>query len=190
MIWSGGTCHRWRRTCQHTLTSVATSSSETLVPTSSIFRCDQPTWSREKAQQYDDGDRRCPERRSCLGNTEVHRIGTTPLISRSQLNLVTPSLLSPLAPLSPHHASHSGCPSGFLVPLLLPLNLPIVKLGVWMEMLGPKSCEALASTCRLRRSLAGCLEFWRSGRSRRVRNRAEKKLKEDESELRRSRLLS
>jgi len=52
-----------------------------------------------------------------------------------------------------------------------------VKLGVWMEMLGPKSCEALASTCRLRRSLAGCLEFWRSGQSRRVRSRAEKKLK-------------
>jgi len=65
-----------------------------------------------------------------------------------------------------------------------------VKLGVRTEMSGPKSCEALASTCRLRRSLAGCLEFWRSGRSRRVRNRAEKKLKEDESELRRSRLLS
>ena len=57
-------------------------------------------------------------------------------------------------------------------------------------MSGPKSCEALASTCRLRRSLAGCLEFWRSGRSSRVWNRAEKKLKKDESELRRSRLLS
>jgi len=66
MIWSGGTCHRWRHTCQHTLTSVATSSSETLVPTSSIFRSDQPTWSHEKARRYDDGDRRCPERRSCL----------------------------------------------------------------------------------------------------------------------------
>ena len=52
-----------------------------------------------------------------------------------------------------------------------------VKLGVRTEMLGPKSCEALASTCRLRRSLAGCLEFRRSGRSRRVRSRAEKKLK-------------
>jgi len=65
MIWSGGTCHRWRRTCQHTLTSVATSSSETLVPMSSIFHCDQPTWSHEKAQRYDDGDRRCPEHRSC-----------------------------------------------------------------------------------------------------------------------------
>ena len=39
MIWSGGTCHRWRRTCQHTLTSVATSSSETLVLTSSIICC-------------------------------------------------------------------------------------------------------------------------------------------------------
>jgi len=34
-----------------------------------------------------------------------------------------------------------------------------------MEMSGPKSCEALASTCRLRRSLDGCLKFWRSGRS-------------------------
>jgi len=45
-----------------------------------------------------------------------------------------------------------------------------VKLGVWTEMSGPKSCEVLASTCRLRRSLAGCLEFWRSGQSRRVRN--------------------
>jgi len=67
---------------------------------------------------------------------------------------------------------------------------PSVKLGVQTEMSGPKSCEALASTCRLRRSLAGCLEFRSSGRSRRVRNRAEKKLKEDESELRRSRLLS
>ena len=66
----------------------------------------------------------------------------------------------------------------------------IVKLGVRMETSGPKSCEALASTCRLRPSLAGCLEFRRSGRSRRVRSRAEKKLKEDESELRRSRLLS
>jgi len=52
-----------------------------------------------------------------------------------------------------------------------------VKLGVRTEMSGPKSCEALASTCRLRRSLAGCLEFRRSGRSRRVRSRAEKKLK-------------
>jgi len=68
--------------------------------------------------------------------------------------------------------------------------MDIVKLGIQMEMLGPKSCEALASTCRLRRSLAGCLEFWRSGQSRRVRNRAEKKLKKDKSELRRSRLLS
>jgi len=127
MIWSGGTCHRWRRTCQHTLTSVATSSSETLVPTSSIFRCDQPTWNHEKARRYDDGDWRCPEHRSCLGNTEVHRIGTTPLISQSKLmNLVTPSLLSPLAPLSPHLASPSGCPSGFLIPLLLPLNLPML----------------------------------------------------------------
>jgi len=41
--WSEGTCHRWRRTCQHTLTSVATSSSETLVPMSSIFRCGRPS---------------------------------------------------------------------------------------------------------------------------------------------------
>jgi len=65
-----------------------------------------------------------------------------------------------------------------------------VKLGVRTEMSGLKSCEALASTCRLRRSLAGCLKFRRSGRSRRVRNRAEEKLKKDESELRKSRLLS
>jgi len=34
-----------------------------------------------------------------------------------------------------------------------------VKLGVRTEMSGPKSCKALASTCRLRRSLARCLEF-------------------------------
>jgi len=129
MIWSRGTCHRWRRTCQHTLTSVATSSSETLVPTSSIVRCDQLTWSHEKARQYDNGDRRCPECRSCLGNTGVHWIGTTPLISRSKpMNLVTPSLLSPLAPLSPHHTSLSGCPSGSLIPLPLPLNLPMLEL--------------------------------------------------------------
>ena len=52
-----------------------------------------------------------------------------------------------------------------------------VKLGIRMEMSGPKSCEVLASTCRLRRSLAGCLEFQRSRRSRRVWSRAEKKLK-------------
>jgi len=57
-------------------------------------------------------------------------------------------------------------------------------------MSGPKLCEALASTCRLRRSLDGCLEFRRSGQSRSVRNRAKKKLKGDKSELRRSRLLS
>jgi len=53
-----------------------------------------------------------------------------------------------------------------------------------MEMLGSKSCQALASTYRLHRSLDGCLEFWRSGRSRRVRSWAKKKLKADESELR------
>jgi len=52
-----------------------------------------------------------------------------------------------------------------------------VKLGIQMEMSGPKSCEALASTCGLRRSLDGCLKFWRSRWSRRVRSRAEKKLK-------------
>jgi len=52
-----------------------------------------------------------------------------------------------------------------------------VKLGIWMEMSGPKSCEALASTCGLCCSLDGCLGFWRSGWSRRVRSRAEKKLK-------------
>jgi len=39
-------------------------------------------------------------------------------------------------------------------------------------------------------SLNGCLEFQRSGWSRRVRSQSEKKLKKDESELRRSRLLS
>jgi len=129
MIWSRGTCHRWRHTCQHTLTSVVTSSSKTLVPTSSIFCCDQPTWSHEKARRYDNGDWRCPEHRSCPGNTGVHQIGTTPLISQSELmNLVTLLLLSPLAPLSPHLTSPSGCPSGFLVPLLLPLNLPMLEL--------------------------------------------------------------
>ena len=58
-----------------------------------------------------------------------------------------------------------------------------VKLRFWMEMSGLKSCEALASTCRLRRSLDGCLKFRRSGRSRRVQSRAEKKLKKGESEL-------
>ena len=52
-----------------------------------------------------------------------------------------------------------------------------VKLGVQTETSGLKSCKALASTCRLRRSLAGCLEFRRSGQSRRVGSRAEKKLK-------------
>jgi len=65
-----------------------------------------------------------------------------------------------------------------------------VKLGFWTEMLGLKSCEALASTCGLHRSLDGCLEFWRSRQSRRVRSQAEKKLKKGESELKRSRLLS
>jgi len=34
-----------------------------------------------------------------------------------------------------------------------------VKLGVRTEMSGLKLCEALASTCRLRRSLDGCLKF-------------------------------
>jgi len=59
-----------------------------------------------------------------------------------------------------------------------------------MEMSGPKLCKALASTCRLHRSLDGCLEFWRSGQSMRVWSRAEKKLKADESELREVGLLS
>jgi len=59
-----------------------------------------------------------------------------------------------------------------------------VKLGIRMEMSGPKSCEALASTCRLHRSLDGCLKFRRSGWSRRVQSQAEKKLKKGESELR------
>jgi len=53
-----------------------------------------------------------------------------------------------------------------------------------MEMLGPKLCEVLTSTCRLRRSLDGCLKFWRSRWSRRVQSQAEKKLKKGESELR------
>ena len=59
-----------------------------------------------------------------------------------------------------------------------------VKLGIQMEMSGPKSCEALASTCRLRCSLDECLEFQRSRQSRRVQSRAEKKLKADENKLR------
>jgi len=58
-----------------------------------------------------------------------------------------------------------------------------VKLRIQTEMSGLKSCEVLASTCRLRCSLDGCLEFWRSERSRRVQSRAEKKLKADESKL-------
>jgi len=66
---------------------------------------------------------------------------------------------------------------------LSPNSCNIVKLRIRMEMSGLKSCEALASTCRLRHSLDGCLEFWRSKRSRRVQSRAEKKLKADESEL-------
>ena len=59
-----------------------------------------------------------------------------------------------------------------------------VKLRFRTEMLGPKSCEALASTCRLRHSLDGCLKFRRSRRSRRVWSQAEKKLKESENKLR------
>jgi len=59
-----------------------------------------------------------------------------------------------------------------------------VKLGFWMEMSNPKLCEALASTCGLCRSLDGCLEFWRSGWSRRVQTRAKKKLKKGKSKLR------
>jgi len=35
----------------------------------------------------------------------------------------------------------------------------IVKLGIQTEMSGPKSCEALASTCGLRRSLDDALNF-------------------------------
>jgi len=65
-----------------------------------------------------------------------------------------------------------------------------VKLGIWTKMLGPKSCKVLASTCGLRHSLYGCLEFRRSGQSRRVWSQAKKKLKKGESKLRRSRLLS
>jgi len=51
-------------------------------------------------------------------------------------------------------------------------------------MSGPKSCKALASTCRLRCSLDGCLEFQRSGWSRIVWSQARKKLKEGKSKLR------
>jgi len=50
------------------------------------------------------------------------------------MNLVTPLLLSPLAPLSPHLASPSGCPSGFLIPLLLPLNLLMLdRKEIWSK---------------------------------------------------------
>ena len=59
-----------------------------------------------------------------------------------------------------------------------------VKLGIWMEMVGLKSCKVLASTCGLCCSLDGCLKFWRSRQSRRVWSQAEKKLKKGESELR------
>jgi len=59
-----------------------------------------------------------------------------------------------------------------------------VKLRIQTEMSGPKLCKVLASTCRLRHSLDGCLEFRRSGQSRRVWSQTEKKLKVDESELR------
>jgi len=65
----------------------------------------------------------------------------------------------------------------WVVEEILDSQMVNVKLRIRTEMSGPKSCEALASTCGLRRSLAGCLEFWRSGRSRRVQSRAEKKLK-------------
>jgi len=70
----------------------------------------------------------------------------------------------------------------------LPESTPLVedpvKLGFQTEMSGPKLCEALASTCGLRRSLDGCLKFWRSGQSRRVRSQAEEKLKKGKSKLR------
>ena len=64
------------------------------------------------------------------------------------------------------------------------MALLAVKLGIWTEISGLKSCEVLASTCGLCHSLDGCLQFRRSGQSRRVRSRAEKKLKKGESELR------
>ena len=44
-----------------------------------------------------------------------------------------------------------------------------VKLGVWMEMSGLKSCKALASTYRLHHSPC-CLKFRSSRQSRRVHN--------------------
>ena len=78
-------------------------------------------------------------------------------------------------------AAHVGV---LLINKYMDLTWDCVKLGVRTEMSGPKSCEVLTSTCRLRRSLDGCLKFWRSRWSRRVRSRAEKKLKADESELR------
>ena len=49
-------------------------------------------------------------------------------------------------------------------------RVSFVKLRIRMEILGLKSCKALASTCGLRRSLDGCLKFRRSGQSRRVRS--------------------
>jgi len=54
------------------------------------------------------------------------------------------------------------CPA-FVLPMA-------VKLGVQTELSGLKLCEALASTYRLCHSLDGCLEFWSSRRSRRVRS--------------------
>jgi len=48
--------------------------------------------------------------------------------------------------------------------IMCPLDSAIgVKLGIRTEMSGLKLCKVLASTCRLRCSLDGCLEFWRSG---------------------------
>ena len=68
--------------------------------------------------------------------------------------------------------------SGTVMDLLHKLEiLANVKLGIRTEMSGPKLCEALASNCGLCCSLDGCLEFWRSGWSRRVQSRAEKKPK-------------
>jgi len=65
----------------------------------------------------------------------------------------------------------------FDMPLTYVFHWQSVKLGVRTETSGPKSCKVLASTCRLRCSLAGCLKFRSSGQSRRVRSQAEKKLK-------------
>jgi len=97
----------------------------------------------------------------------------------TQLNL-TPTFSAHHHPFQPNTNLFGPMPMAAATATPAVPSSTTVKLGVRMEMSGPKSCETLASTCRLRRSLDGCLKFWRSGRSRSVRNRAEKKLKGDE----------